>query len=80
MSVETKRRVKVYSFGEKLQWEDMGTGQISMDYVERNQVLTIIVRSEVDGKNLLATKQTCIVCVHVVVFMDSLPLLILIGQ
>ena len=52
MAVETKRRVKVYSFGEKLQWEDMGTGQISMDYVERNQVLTIIVRSEVDGKSV----------------------------
>ena len=50
MAAETKRRVKVYSFGEKLQWEDMGTGRISMDYVERNQVLTIIVRSEVDGK------------------------------
>ena len=50
MAVDTKRRVKVYSFGEKLQWEDMGTGRISIDYVERNQVLTIIVRSEVDGK------------------------------
>ena len=50
MAVETRRRVKVYSFGENLQWEDMGTGHVSMDFVERNQVLTIIVRSEDDGK------------------------------
>ena len=50
MAVETRRRVKVYSFGENLQWEDMGTGHVSMDFVERNQVLTIIVRSEEDGK------------------------------
>jgi hypothetical protein len=50
MAVETRRRVKVYSFGENLQWEDMGTGHVSMDFVERNQVLTIIVRSEDDGE------------------------------
>ena len=48
---DTRRRVKVYGFNENLQWEDMGTGYVSMNYVERLQSLTIIVRSEEDGKS-----------------------------
>jgi len=46
---DIKRRVKVYSF-ENLQWEDMGTGYVAMNYVERLQSLTITVRSEEDCK------------------------------
>ena len=49
---ETRRRVKVYSFNEKMQWEDMGTGHVSVNYVERLQSLIITVRSEDDGKLL----------------------------
>ena len=48
--VPDTRRVKVYSFGQSMQWEDMGTGHVSMDFVERNQTLTIMVRSEQDSK------------------------------
>ena len=44
------RRVKVYSFGENMQWEDMGTGHVTMALVERLQGLTIIVRSEEDSE------------------------------
>lgn len=49
-SPDTTRRVKVYSFGQSMQWEDMGTGYVSMDFIERNQSLTIVVRSEEDGE------------------------------
>ena len=47
---DTKRRVKVYSFNENLEWEDIGTGHIAMNFVERLQSLTITVRSEEDGE------------------------------
>jgi protein phosphatase-4 regulatory subunit 3 len=50
---ETRRRVKVYSFNEKMQWEDMGTGHVSVNYVERLQSLIITVRSEDDAASLL---------------------------
>jgi len=50
MAADTKRRVKVYSFNANLQWEDMGTGHVSMSFVERLQSLTITVRSEEDGR------------------------------
>ena len=49
---DTRRRVKVYSFNEKMQWEDMGTGHVSVNYVERLQSLIITVRSEDDSKLL----------------------------
>lgn len=50
-ATDTRRRVKVYSFNENMQWEDMGTGHVSMNYVERLQSLIIMVRSEEDGKS-----------------------------
>ena len=49
-SADTQRRVKVYSFNEKMQWEDMGTGHVSVNFVERLHPLIIVVRSEEDGK------------------------------
>ena len=49
---DTRRRVKVYSFNEKMQWEDMGTGHVAVNYVERLQSLIITVRSEDDCKLL----------------------------
>ena len=48
--MDTRRRVKLYSYSENLQWEDMGTGQISMTFMDRLQSMAIIVRSEEDGK------------------------------
>ena len=50
--IDTRQRVKVYSFNDKMQWEDMGTGHVSVNYVERLQSLIILVRSEEDGKLL----------------------------
>lgn len=54
------RRVKVYSYGQSMQWEDMGTGHVSMDFIERNQTLTIMVRSEENGKQ----SSSCRYCVY----------------
>ncbi len=67
-STDVRRRVKVYSFNENLQWEDMGTGHVSMTYVERLQSLTIIVRSEEDGECVCVCVCDCAcvcVCMHV---------------
>jgi len=47
---QEKRRVKVYSFNEELQWVDKGTGYVMCSYVDRLLALAIIVRSEEDGK------------------------------
>ena len=48
-AADNQRRVKVYSFNEGMQWEDMGTGHVAIDYLERLQSSAIIVRSEEDG-------------------------------
>ena len=45
------RRVKLYSFTENLRWEDMGTGHVSMSYIDRLQALTLVVSSEEDGED-----------------------------
>lgn len=47
-ATDTRQRVKVYSFNENMQWEDMGTGHVI--YLERLQSLIIMVRSEEDGE------------------------------
>ena len=47
-TTNTRRRVKVYSFSDK-NWEDIGTGRVSLTYMERCQSMCIVVRSEVDG-------------------------------
>lgn len=49
-ATDTRQRVKVYSFNENMQWEDMGTGHVSVNYLERLQSLIIMVRSEEDGE------------------------------
>ena len=48
---DTRKRVKLYSFTDNLQWEDLGTGQIMLTFMERMQGIVVIVRSEEDGKN-----------------------------
>ena len=47
---QERRRVKVYSFNEELQWVDKGTGYVMCSYVDRLMALAIVVRSEEDGK------------------------------
>lgn len=49
-SESIKKRVKVYSYNENLCWNDMGTGYVSLDFIKRNNALTIIVRSEDNGE------------------------------
>ena len=55
---EIERRVKVFSFGDSNVWEDIGTGFISKDYIEviRGEVLTITVRSVVNGSIIIQSK------------------------
>lgn len=52
------RRVKVFSFGDRNMWEDIGTGYVSKDYIEvsRGEVLTITVRSEYDSSIIIQSK------------------------
>lgn len=56
--MEVKRRVKVFSFAENNEWEDLGTGYVTKDYIEvtRGEVLTITVRSETDGSIIIHSK------------------------
>lgn len=55
---EIKRRVKVFSFGDRNTWEDIGTGFVSKDYIEvtRGELLTITVRSEYDNSIIIHSK------------------------
>ena len=46
----TRRRVKLYILNEDRQWDDRGTGHVSSAYVERLKGMSLIVRSETDGK------------------------------
>lgn len=46
---DTKKRVKVYSYTENTSWDDIGTGHVAIDFMERNNAFTIIVRSEENG-------------------------------
>lgn len=47
--MDMKRRVKLYCFGDNHQWEDLGTGQIMLTFLERMQGVVVVVRSEDDG-------------------------------
>ncbi len=46
----TRRRVKLYMLNEAKQWEDKGTGYVSSIYVEKFRGMSLLVRSEDDGK------------------------------
>ena len=46
----TRRRVKLYMLNEDRQWDDRGTGHVSSGYVESLQGMSLIVRSETDGR------------------------------
>ena len=55
--------MKLYSFSDNLQWEDLGTGQIILTFMERMQGVVVIVRSEENGKSPLE---------HVITFLSAL--------
>jgi len=69
---QDKRRVKVYSFGEELQWVDKGTGYVMCSYVDRLMALAIVVRSEQDGNwNLFRVSKFVLICCFVTRFHHS---------
>ena len=47
-AMESRRRVKVYELGNGAEWEDRGTGHVTMQYFGSEVVLE--VRSESDGE------------------------------
>lgn len=53
---DSKHRVKVYSFSMSGYWEDIGTGNVSISFLERLQALTILVRSEENDSMILESK------------------------
>jgi len=48
-----RRRVKVYQLDENVQWEDKGTGHVDCVFVEKNDGMSLIVRSEREPESLL---------------------------
>lgn len=54
---DTRRRVKLYMLNEDRQWDDRGTGHVSSAYVERLRGMSLLVRSETDGKLKLNSRQ-----------------------
>lgn len=46
----TRRRVKLYMLNDDRLWDDRGTGHVSSVYVERLKGMSLLVRSESDGK------------------------------
>ena len=50
---DTRRRVKLYALNAERQWDDKGTGHVSSTYVERLKGISLLVRAEADGKNIL---------------------------
>jgi len=51
--VNTRRRVKLYMLNESRVWDDQGTGHVSSTPADKvTKGMSLIVRSEVDGKYL----------------------------
>ena len=50
---DSKYRVKLYSFGENLQWMDLGTGRVSLSYLERLQGLALVIRADTNGNHII---------------------------
>ena len=48
----TRRRVKLYMLNDNRVWDDQGTGHVSSAYVEKFKGMSLLVRSETDGKVL----------------------------
>ncbi|XP_040857927.1 protein PPP4R3C isoform X3 [Ochotona curzoniae] len=56
MAEPRQHRVRVYVMSEDKLWDNIGTGQVSIDYVERLQGVALVVRSETDDSLLLESK------------------------
>ena len=48
--MSTRRRVKLYKLNENRVWDDNGTGHVISTYSEQQRQLSLLVRSESDGK------------------------------
>ena len=64
---ETRRRVKLYSLNDELQWEDKGTGHVTIasgsgvaDWVWP----VLCVRSEEDGETVVCMWSSCACVLH----------------
>ncbi|PRP84443.1 hypothetical protein PROFUN_08028 [Planoprotostelium fungivorum] len=53
MASSVRRRVKVYQLDDNVQWEDKGTGHVECVFMEKNDGMSLIVRSEKEPDNLL---------------------------
>ena len=51
MSTDTKKRVKLYILNEQRQWDDKGTGHVSSVFSDRLRSVSLVVKSELDGKS-----------------------------
>lgn len=58
----TRRRVKLYMLNEDRQWDDRGTGHVSSAYVERLRGISLLVRSETDGKYQFEVMSLLVFC------------------
>lgn len=50
MSTDTRKRVKLYILNEQRQWDDKGTGHVTSVFSDRLRSVSLIVKSELDGK------------------------------
>ena len=47
---DSRRRVKFYVLNDMRQWDDKGTGYVSWVLSDKQRSVSIIVKSEIDGK------------------------------
>ena len=52
MDTSSRRRVKLYMLNLNRLWDDRGTGHVSSTYIEKLTGMSLLVRSETDGKLL----------------------------
>jgi hypothetical protein len=50
MDVQSRRRVKLYVLNEERMWSDQGTGHVSSVFLDKFNGMSLIVRSEDDGR------------------------------
>ena len=53
MSTTNGARVKLYRYTESKVWEELDTGYVTLQYVDRLQGLSILLRAELDGKYII---------------------------
>ena len=49
-TVNTRRRVKLYTLNEGRTWDDNGTGHVIVKMTDSPKFMSLIVNSETDGK------------------------------